>query len=451
MHFSILTVASASILAAGTNAIDVSEVPGYEAIPTASINKYLNDAGPIIPDFAVNSLEPTYMPKEDLYPSSISARSLTTTPTTVSAASVSDEPADESFEAFLQWMQLRQAQGHLDQDEHTKVVRDASFTSAQQTQTTNGPADGSYGAFMDWMNYRFPSGFAADSEPKLSAREVPAQPEASTAAAEPSDESFITFVEWMELRFPQGLVKEKAPELSARDVSPQPQAIAGADETADDSYDAFVARMHTRYTEGASGPSDHSKVARSLTDHEDEDLYGNYEFHARSEHSSLGDYDDETYDWSQVYDGLPLVHARSLEDADYANQYDQESSFDPHSEADSGSPYDESFEESLIRYGQGLEDYQQEDVPTESHEENSQPQAPANISVPASSISASPAAAPTPKSTSAGTSSEPVLTSASQWSDVASGTSTASSSIPTVVQARSYGDCIFCNQLYHKS
>ncbi|KEQ91622.1 hypothetical protein AUEXF2481DRAFT_32996 [Aureobasidium subglaciale EXF-2481] len=145
MHFSILTVASASILAAGTNAIDVSEAPGYKAIPTASTNKYLNDAGPAIPDFAVNSLEPTYMPEEDLYPSSIIARSLTSTPTTVSAASVSNEPADESFEAFLKWMQLRQAQGYLDQDEHTKVARDATSTSAQQTQFTDGPVDGSYG------------------------------------------------------------------------------------------------------------------------------------------------------------------------------------------------------------------------------------------------------------------------------------------------------------------
>ncbi|KAI5200376.1 hypothetical protein E4T38_06599 [Aureobasidium subglaciale] len=143
MHFSILTVASASILAAGTNAIDVSEAPGYKAIPTASTNKYLNDAGPAIPDFAVNSLEPTYMPEEDLYPSSIIARSLTSTPTTVSAASVSNEPADESFEAFLKWMQLRQAQGYLDQDEHTKVARDATSTSAQQTQFTDGPVDGS--------------------------------------------------------------------------------------------------------------------------------------------------------------------------------------------------------------------------------------------------------------------------------------------------------------------
>ncbi|KAG9858596.1 hypothetical protein KCU98_g569, partial [Aureobasidium melanogenum] len=400
MRFSIVTITSAAVAAAGTSAIDVAEIPGYEPIPKAATNKYSQDAPSAIPDFATGSFEPTYMPAEDLRPSSIHARSVTSTSATaVSSAPVADEPSDDSYEAFMQWMNARLALGTSEQAEHSHVARSvAPSPSAVVEAPADGPADDTYEASVAWMESRYPKDFSEQVKRKINARDVESQhatttsstttattttPVVAAAGTDPADQSYEEFVRWMNFRFLDGYPSEDHHELNARSVETHEASQENGHEVPNWSY-AWNEEM------------EHRLQARST--------------------------DEESH-------GAP---------DDFEDGYEQNSGSDAHAASETEYPYlEETFEEFLARQGYSPDQYIRESKPTESHEEEPKPQAVVDSKPSVSEVAASPAAAPTPKPTSAVTSSATTSTSASQWSGQMSETSTVSSSSATNVQARS--------------
>ncbi|TIA42489.1 hypothetical protein D6C83_06176 [Aureobasidium pullulans] len=139
MRLSVFTVASAAIAAVGTNAVDVQEIPGYEAIPEPTTNKYSEVASSALPTFSIDSLEPTYMPDEDLKPTGIQARAVPASAQTASTTATTDEPTDESYDAFVKWMEskevpegvehharsLEEEDEYPSEEEHQLYARDA--------------------------------------------------------------------------------------------------------------------------------------------------------------------------------------------------------------------------------------------------------------------------------------------------------------------------------------
>ncbi|CAD0111587.1 unnamed protein product [Aureobasidium uvarum] len=417
MRFSALTIASAAVAAAGVNAIDVAgkvnipmpggqkpdifaEVLGYEAIPKAATNKYSVNAAPTIPDHATGSFEPSYMPEEDLRPTSIQARSAPSASSTANTTPVGDAPADDSFESFMEWMSARHAQGAFEQPQVSHIARGVAPSPSAEIPPFDGPIDDTYEAFVAWMESRFPQEATRAAEQKVHARDVPAQPEHTSTTL--------------------------------------------PDDPVDNSYEEF-----------------HKKLARSINEHDQE--YPSEEYHELNARSTEipQEYGDEVPDWSLVWneDLEQHMHARSRADehhevpSHYRHEPEstasaQDGSTNVHYEPENEYNPDETFEEFLARQGYNPAEYTQEN-PTESREEELKPQEPVYSKPDVSEVAASPAAAPTPKPTSAATSSDITSTSASQWTGE---TATASSGSATNVQARSwYGNCIFCNQLYHKS
>lgn len=424
MRFSIITITSAAVVAAGTGAIDVSgkfnifvtekrrsdnsaEVPGYEAIPRAATNKYSQSAPSTIRDHATGFFEPTYIPEEDLRPTSIHARSITSTHATPSPSiAVANEPSDDSYEAFVQWMDARLAQGASVQVEHSHVARTmAPSPSAKVDLPTDGPLDDTYEAFVTWMESRYSKEFSEEVKQKINARDVEPQHATATTATTsaaptgPSDESYEEFVHWMNSRFPHGISEE----------------------------------------------DEHKNFARSPNEHDD---YDYHELNARSvdKFEAPQEHGHEVPEWSLAYNEELEHHlqARSAEEEAHAAPveygYDNEHDASPeiHAASETEYPYlEETFEEFLARQGYSIEQYAQKSKSTESHEEEPQPQAVVDSKPSVSEISASPAAAPTPKPTSAVASSVTTSTSASQWSSSMSETATVSSGSATNVQARS--------------
>ncbi|KAG9667318.1 hypothetical protein KCU99_g9654, partial [Aureobasidium melanogenum] len=471
MRFSIVTIASAAVAATGTRAIDVAEVPGYEPIPKAATNKYSQNAPSAIPDFATGSFEPTYMPAEDLRPSSIHARSVTSTSATaVSSTPVADEPSDDSYEAFLQWMDARLAQGISEQAGNSHVARSvAPSSSAKVEASADGPADDTYEGFVTWMESRYPKDFSDQVKQKINARDVESQhaststtttatptPVAAASATGPTDESYEAFVSWMESYYPKEFSEQVKQKINARDVVSQavtttstttttattPITAAAGTGPDDESYEEFAQWMIARFPDGYPSEDHHELDARSVDTHEASQEDGH-------------EVPDWNYAWNEEMEHH--IQARSTEEenhgalSDFENKYEQDSGSDAHAASETDYPYlEETFEEFLARQGYSPEQYAQESKPTESHEEEPKPQAVVDSKPSVSEVAASPAAAPTPKPTSAVTSSATTSTSASQWSGPMSETSTVSSSSATNVQARSwYGKHFFCNQLYH--
>ncbi|TIA13118.1 hypothetical protein D6C80_06435 [Aureobasidium pullulans] len=370
-----------------------AEIPGYEATPEPTTNKYSEVASSALPTFSIDSLEPTYMPDEDLKPTGIQARAVP-----------------------------------------------ASSQTAPTTATTEGPADESYDAFVKWMISRGLEGYTEDDDKKLIARDVNAQtttPIADPPTDGPSDESFVAFVEWMEGRHLEGSIEKDGVKNHARSVPAQ--AEPATDGPADDTFDAFVKWMESR--EIPEGVEHH---ARSL---EEEDEYPSEEEHqlyARDAEANAHPEEEgsEDLDWSQVFNEELQLHARSLEDDEPVEdggeyeELDEEHEAPPvgrRSESEQDYPVEEDFEEFLARHGYSPEEYS---TPTEAQEEAPEPEVQQVAPEASTSIGvASPAAAPTPKPTSAGSSPIPTSTSAaSQWSEVASETAPSS---PTNIQARS--------------
>ncbi|THW99996.1 hypothetical protein D6D13_09792 [Aureobasidium pullulans] len=392
MRLSVFTVASAAIAAVGTNAVDAQEIPGYEAIPEPSTNKYSEVASSALPTFSIDSLEPTYMPDEDLKPTGIQARAVPASTQTASTTATTDEPTDESYDAFVKWMISRGLEGYTENDEKKLIARDVNAQTT--TPIADPPTDG------------------------------------------PSDESFVAFVEWMEGRHLEGSIEKEGVRNHARSVPAQ--AESATDGPADDTFDAFVKWMESR--EVPEGVEHH---ARSL---EEEDEYPSEEEHqlyARDAEANAHPEEEgsEDLDWSQVFNEELQLHARSLEDDEPVEdgeyeELDQEHEAPPigrRSESEQEYPVEEDFEEFLARHGYSPEEYS---TPTEAHEDAPEPEV-QQVAPEASTSSgvASPAAAPTPKPTSAGSSPIPTPTSAaSQWSEVASETAPSSS---TNIQARS--------------
>lgn len=427
MRFSIVAIATAAVTAAGTSAIDVAgkfnvfvtenirsdnsgEVPGYEAIPKAATNKYSQNAPSAIPEYATGSFEPTYMPEEDLKPSSIHARSITSTSATaVSSTPVADEPSDDSYEAFVQWMNARLAQGASAQAEHSHVAHSvAPSSSANVEPSIDGPVDDTYEAFVTWMESRYPKGFSEQVKQKINAQDVETQHATTTTST----------------------------------TTPTPAATTGP---ADESYEEFARWMNSRFPQGISEENEHKNFARSLEEHDE------YEYHELDQRSvdtpeASQEHGYEEPDWNFAFNEELKHHlrARSAEDenhaspSEYGSEYQQEPSPDGHAASESEYPYlEETFEEFLARQGYSLEQYVQESKATESHKKEPEPQAAVDSKPSVSEVAASPAAAPTPKPTSAVTSSVTNSTSASQWSSQMSETATVSSSSATNVQARS--------------
>lgn len=475
MRFSIVTIASAAVAATGTRAIDVAgkfnifvpengksdvfaEVPGYEPIPKAATNKYSQNAPSAIPDFATGSFEPTYMPAEDLRPSSIHARSVTSTSATaVSSTPVADEPSDDSYEAFLQWMDARLAQGISEQAGNSHVARSvAPSSSAKVEASADGPADDTYEGFVTWMESRYPKDFSDQVKQKINARDVESQhaststtttatptPVAAASATGPTDESYEAFVSWMESYYPKEFSEQVKQKINARDVVSQavtttstttttattPITAAAGTGPDDESYEEFAQWMIARFPDGYPSEDHHELDARSVDTHEASQEDGH-------------EVPDWNYAWNEEMEHH--IQARSTEEenhgalSDFENKYEQDSGSDAHAASETDYPYlEETFEEFLARQGYSPEQYAQESKPTESHEEEPKPQAVVDSKPSVSEVAASPAAAPTPKPTSAVTSSATTSTSASQWSGPMSETSTVSSSSATNVQARS--------------
>ncbi|KAI4715448.1 hypothetical protein E4T48_08367 [Aureobasidium sp. EXF-10727] len=401
MRISAFTIASAAVAAAGVNAIDVAEIPGYEAIPTAATNKYSVNTAPTIPDYATGGFEPTYMPEEDLKPTGLQARSAPPASSTANTTPVGDAPADDSFPAFVEWMNARQAQGAFEEPQHSHVARSEAPSPSAEV-LPDGPADDSYEAFVTWMESRFPQDVTQEAHQTVHARDVPAQPEqTSTIAREgPADDTFEEFVQW------------------------------------------WTSRHHQDLTEA----DEHKNFARSVDEHDEYPSEEYHELNARSVETP-GEHEDEVPDWSLVWNEEleQHMHARSLDNdrrdvpSDYNYEQDSAAStqgepINVHYESEHEYNPNETFEEFLARQGYNPADYTQETHPTESQEEEPQPQEPAHSKPEVSEVAASPAAAPTPKPTSAATSSDATSTSASQWTGE---TATASSGSVTNVQARS--------------
>ncbi|THY08534.1 hypothetical protein D6D02_06981 [Aureobasidium pullulans] len=394
MRLSVFTVASAAIAAVGTNAVDVQEIPGYEAIPEPTTNKYSEVASSALPTFSIDSLEPTYMPDEDLKPTGIQARAVPASSQTTSTTATTDGPTDESYDAFVKWMISRGLEGYTENDEKKLIARDVNAQTT--TPIADPPTDG------------------------------------------PSDESFVAFVEWMESRHLEGSIEKDGVRNHARSVPAQ--AEPATDGPADDTFDAFVKWMESR--EVPEGVEHH---ARSLEE-EEEDEYPSEEEHqlyARDAEANAHPEEEgsKDLDWSQVFNEELQLHARSLEDDEPVedgeyDELDEEHEAPPigrRSESEQDYPVEEDFEEFLARHGYSPEEYS---TPTEAQEEAPEPEI-QQVAPEASTSTgvASPAAAPTPKPTSAGSSPIPTPTSAVfQWSEVASETAPSSS---TNIQARS--------------
>jgi hypothetical protein len=408
MRFSIITITSVAV--AAVNAIETAgklnsfgifkwdtngfvEVPGYAAIPKAATNKYSQNAAPAIPDFATGSFEPTYMPEEDLHPNAIHARSVTSASTTAQPTSVADEPADGSYEAFVQWMDARLSQETPEAAATSHVARSVAPSPSAKADIPDVPEDGTYEAFSRWMEALYPDEkIPEETKQNLHARVVstPAKHAAlaATANASPVDDSYESFKHWMKIRFPHGI----------------PQA------------------------------EEHGHIARSVSEHDDYPSEEYHDLHARS----VEDHEHEEPDWSQYQEHDDHLHARSTQD-----DYDSEQDFnapahggpiEARSETENEFAWGGTFEEFLASQGMTPEQFAQESNPTESHEEAPQAQAPVEAVPEVSEVAASPAAAPTPKPTSAVSSSATTSTSASQWTGE---TATASSGSATNVQARS--------------
>jgi hypothetical protein len=403
MRFSIITITSAAV--AAVNAIETAgksnsfeifrwntngfvEVPGYAAIPKAATNKYSQNAAPAIPDFATESFEPTNMPEEDLHPNAIHARSVTSASTTAQPTSVADEPADGSYEAFVQWMDARLSQVTPEALATSHVARSVGPSPSAKAAIPDVPEDGTYEAFSRWMEALYPDEkIPEETKQKLHVRVVStpakhATTPAATAKTSPVDDSYEAFKHWMKIRFPHGI----------------PQA------------------------------EEHGHIARS--EHDDYPSEEYHELHARA----VEDHEHEEPDWSQYQEQDEHLHARSTQD-EYESE--QDLTAPPHearSETENEFAWEGTFEEFLARQGINPEQFAQDSNPTESHEEAPQAQAPVEAVPEVSEVAASPAAAPTPKPTSAVTSSATTSTSASQWTGE---TATASSGSATNVQARS--------------
>ncbi|KAG9945025.1 hypothetical protein KCU85_g7541, partial [Aureobasidium melanogenum] len=452
MRFSIVTIASAAVAAAGTNAIDVAEIPGYEPIPKAATNKYSQDAPSAILDFATGSFEPTYMPAEDLKPSSIQARSVTSTSATASSSTpVPDEPADDSYEAFVLWMSARLTQEVPEKAEHSHVARSvAPSPSAKFEASADGPADDTYEGFVTWMESRYPKEFSEQVKQKINARDAEqhtttssittATPSAAASITGPVDDTYEAFVAWMDSRYPKEFSEQVKQKINARDVASSQAtttasttsitttttvaAATGAD-PADESYEEFARWMNSRFCDEYPAEDHHELNARSVDTHET--LQGN---------------GHEMPDWSHARseEVEHRLQARSAEEENNGvpSDFEYESGSDVHAASENEYPYlEETFEEFLARQGYSPEQYAQEFKPSESHEEEPKPQVAVSSKPSVSEVAASPAAAPTPKPTSAVTSSATTSTSASQYSGQMSETSTVSSSSATNVQARS--------------
>lgn len=428
MRFSMFTIAFAAVTAVGTSAIDVAgkynifvtedgrsdysaEVPGHEAFPKAAANKYSHNAPSPIPEYATGSFEPTYMPEEDLKPSSIHARSITSTSiTAVSSTPVADEPSDDSYEAFVQWMNARLPQGASVQAKHSQVARSvAPSPSAKVEPPTHGPVDDTYEAFVTWMEYNYPKEFSEQVKQKINAREIEPQHATTTISTT---------------------------------TTPTPAAATGP---ADESYEEFVHWMNSHYPQGISEEDEHKNFARSL---DERDEYGHHELSERSVDTTEAsqEHGHEVPDWDFAFNEemKHQLQARSEEVENHASlsehgsEYDQVPSSEAHTASDSEYPYlEETFEEFLARQGYSLEQYVQESKATESNGTEPQPHAAVDSKPSVSEVSASPAAAPTPKPTSVMTSPVTNSTSASQWSSQMSETATVSAGSATIVQARS--------------
>ncbi|THW82182.1 hypothetical protein D6D17_09484 [Aureobasidium pullulans] len=393
MRLSVFTVAYAAIAAVGTNAVDVQEIPGYEAIPEPSTNKYSEVASSALPTFSIDSLEPTYMPDEDLKPTGIQARAVPASSQTASTTATTDEPTDESYDAFVKWMISRGLEGYTENDEKKLIARDVNAPTT--TPIADPPTDG------------------------------------------PSDESFVAFVEWMEGRHLEGSIEKEGVRNHARSVPAQ--AEPATDGPADDTFDAFVKWMESR--EVPEGVEHH---ARSLEEEDEYPSEEEHELYARDAEANAHSEEEgsEDLDWSQVFNEELQLHARSLEDDEPVEdggeyeELDEEHEGPPvarRSESEQDYPVEEDFEEFLARHGYNPEEYS---TPTEAQEEVPEPEV-QQVAPEASTSTgvASPAAAPTPKPTSAGSSPIPTPTSAVfQWSEVASETAPSSS---TNIQARS--------------
>jgi hypothetical protein len=333
------------------------------------------------------------MPEEDLKPDVIHARSVTSASTTAQPSSAADEPADGSYEAFVQWINARLSQETPEAAATSHVARSVAASPSAKADIPDVPADGTYEAFSRWMEALYPDEkIPEETKQKLHVRVVstPAKhaAPAATAKASPVDDSYEAFKHWMKIRFPRGI----------------PQA------------------------------EEHGHIARSLGELDDYPSGEYYELHARS----VEDHEHEEPDWSQYQEQDEHLHARSTQDeGDFEQDFNAPAHGGPieaRSDTENEFAWGGTFEEFLARQGISPEQFAQESNPTESHAEAPQAQAPVEAVPEVSEVAASPAAAPTPKPTSAVTSSATTSTSASQWTGE---TATVSSGSATNVQARS--------------
>ncbi|KAH0285090.1 hypothetical protein M436DRAFT_67818 [Aureobasidium namibiae CBS 147.97] len=403
MRFSILTITAAAAAAVGTQAIKTAEVPGYEPVPKAAINKYDHHVPGPVADFATGPFEPSYMPEEDL---KLHARSVASAVTTAQPTSAADEPADGSYEAFVEWMESRIGREATETPESSHIARSVAPSSSTKAQVPDRPTDDTYEAFKHWMEALYPGEVSEETKQKLHARGT------STPAGHATTSTHVT------------------------------TATAGP---ADGSYEAFKHWMKTRFPQGFSQEEEHKMLARSANEHDD---YPSEEFRELNARSAE-DHVQQELEWIQYWpkEEDEHLHARSTDDVPYDHEYESEH-VEARSEAEGDYSYEGSFEEFLARQGINPKEFAQQSASTESHEEDPQPQAPVESAPQVSEIPATPAAAPTPKPTFAETSSAITSTSALQWTGETATTS--SGSATANAQARSwYGNCILCNQLYH--
>ena len=330
------------------------------------------------------------MPEEDL---KLHARSVNSASTTAQSTSAADEPADGSYDAFVKWMQSRIGQEATETSETSHVARSVAPSSSAKAQVPDRPADDTYEAFKHWMEALYPGEIPEETKQKLHARgtSTPAghattSTHVTTPTAGPVDSSYEAFKHWMKIRFPQGFSQEE----------------------------------------------EHKMLARSADEHDD---YPSEEFHELNARATE-DHVEQEPDWSQYWpkEEEEHLHARSTDDIPYDHEYDSEH-VEARSEAEGDYSYGGTFEEFLARQGINPEEFAEHSASTESHEEDPQPQAPVESAPQVSEIPATPAAAPTPKPTSAETSSAITSTSASQWTGEIATASPGSAT--TNVQARS--------------
>jgi hypothetical protein len=392
MRFSILTITSAAVAAVGTNAIEAAGkskfiVSTNENSNEVAANKHSDNPAPAIPHYAPGSFEPTYMPEEDLNPHHVHAGSVASASTTAKANSIPDEPIEDTYEGFKKWMEARLAQDNAEPAASSHVARSVAHSpSAATTALSDAPADGTYEAFAHWMETLYPEELIEEVKQRLHARDAPAPTTSTVPAAAASD----------------------TPELG--------------------SHDGFKEWITSHFPNGIPEEEEQNHVARSLEE----------------------DHEHEEVDWSH-YGQEHDLHARSAEDAP---------------ETENEFAWGGTFEEFLARQGISPEQLAKEGESTESHAEDPKPQAPVESALQVSEIPASPAVAPTPKPTSVATSTTATSTLCSFSVDWRNGYSLIRlchqrsstlcefplpfpSPLSTCV-GKWYGNCIFCNQLYHK-